>query len=308
MRQVFPEDEYELKPLPEDHAVWRSKYLLSPDVHPLWGIEHGCRTVVIYTPKDLSCGWNQAENQPDHPFVVKSIRVGQNVVDYATGKELPADKLTPRDTTKFAKETAKRGALYIAKLKHAGEWNIAPLAIPNLTSFLRKDFKMDVVVNHREIYANDPNLVYYPLIYLHGRAGVSFPPDQMQTLRRHLEPGGGVIFADAACGSEAFDASFRKFIAELLPDHPLEPIPPDDEELFKARFDLTKVQYTPSAGGGTGPAQLEGVKINGHWAVIYSRYDIGCALERQQGLDCKGYTHESALRIAANIVLYATLP
>ncbi len=308
MQEVFPEDEYDLKPLPEDHAVWRSKYLLSPDVHPLWGIEHGCRTVVIYTPKDLSCGWNQAENQPDHPFVVKSIRVGQNVVDYATGKELPADKLTPRDTTKFSKEVAKRGALYVAKLKHAGEWNIAPLAIPNLTSFLRKDLKMDVVVNHREIYANDPNLIYYPLIYLHGRAGVSFPPEQMQILRRHLEPGGGVIFADAACGSEAFDASFRKFVAELLPDHPLEPIPPDDEQLFKARFDLTRVQYTPSAGGGVGPAQLEGVKINGHWAVIYSRYDIGCALERQQGLDCKGYTHESALQIAANIVLYATLP
>ena len=50
------------------------------------------------------------------------------------------------------------------------------------------------------------------------------------------------------------------------------------------------------------------MKINGRWAVIYSKYDIGCALERHQGLDCKGYAYESAMRIAANIVIYATLP
>ena len=49
-------------------------------------------------------------------------------------------------------------------------------------------------------------------------------------------------------------------------------------------------------------------KLNGHWAVIYSKYDIGCALERHQGLDCKGYSPESAVRIATNIVIYATLP
>ncbi len=309
MKEIFPEDDYELKPLPEDHAVWRSRHRLTPDVHPLWGIEHGCRTVVIYTPADLSCGWNQAENQPGHPLVVKSLRVGQNVVDYATGRELPADKLTTRETVQFASETAKRGALHIAKLEHAGEWNIAPLAIPNLSTFLRKELKLDVVINHRSIFANDPNLVYYPLLYIHGRAGLSFPPEHMQILRRHLEPGGGVIFADAACGSTAFDAAFRKFVADLLPDQKLVPIPPDDEIFhLPGGFDLSNVRYTRAAGGNAGLPQLEGVKINGHWAIIYSRYDIGCALERQQGLDCKGYDHESALQIAANIVLYATLP
>jgi len=38
------------------------------------------------------------------------------------------------------------------------------------------------------------------------------------------------------------------------------------------------------------------------------RFDLGCALERHQGLDCKGYSYESALHIAANIVIYSTLP
>jgi len=310
MKEIFPEADYELHPLSAEHPVWRAKWPLSPEVHPLWGIEHGCRTVVIYSPTDLSCFWNQSENQPGNEAVIKSVRVGQNIVDYATGRELPADKLTIREVKDFKLESApKRGALHIAKLHHAGDWNVAPLAVPNLTTMLRDRRKFDVVLNHREIYAGDPNLIHYPLIYVHGRAALSFPDRDMQALRRHLEPGGGTFFADAACGSPAFDASFRRFVAELLPDRKLEPIPAEDELYTeKVGYDLADVQFSKAAGGSKGRPRLEGVKLNGHWAIIYSPYDIGCALERQQGLDCKGYTHESAMRIAANIVLYSTLP
>ena len=311
MKEIFPEPEYDLHPLAADHPVWRAKWPLAPDVHPLWGIEHGCRTVVIYSPADLSCFWNQMEVQPANPAVVKANRVGQNVVDYVTGRELPADKLEVRTTTKFVAEGAKRGALHIAKLKHAGDWNIAPLAIPNLATLLRDKLHFDVVINHREILPRDPNLVNYPLLYLHGRAAFSFNAEDLASLRRHLEPGGGTIFADAACGSPAFDASFRRFVKELLPQNALVPIPKDDEIYSKKTgFDLSDVEYTKAANGGRDFPRLEGVKLNGHWAIIYSKYDLGCALERAQGqaLDCKGYTHESALRTAANIVIYGTLP
>ncbi|MEO6807651.1 MAG: DUF4159 domain-containing protein [Isosphaeraceae bacterium] len=310
MKEIFPEPEYDLHPLPEEHAVWRAKFELTPDVHPLWGVEHGCRTVVIYSPEDLSCAWNQAEAQPAHAMVEKARRVGLNVVYYATGHELPADRLEVRDVRQIKLEPAKRGALHIGKLRHAGEWNVAPLAIPNLTSMLRSALKFDVVINHKEIYPRDPNLMNFPLIYIHGRAAMSFSDQDMEALRKHINPGGGTLFADAACGSPAFDSAFRRFIVELLPDNPLVPIPRDDEIYTKqVGFDLSKVQYTKAAGGGDDFPQLEGVKIDGHWAIIYSKYDIGCALERQQGgIDCKGYTHESALKIAANIVLYATMP
>ncbi len=95
-----------------------------------------------------------------------------------------------------------------------------------------------------------------------------------------------------------------------MPNNPLVPIPRDDElySATKVGFDLSDCQYTRAAGGGKDYPQLEGVKINGHWAIIYSKYDIGCALERHSGLDCKGYNYESALKIAANIVIYSTLP
>ena len=37
-------------PWPRTTPSGGPKHLLTPDVHPLWGIEHGCRTVVIYSP------------------------------------------------------------------------------------------------------------------------------------------------------------------------------------------------------------------------------------------------------------------
>ena len=309
MEAVFPDPEYKLKALAADHPVWRSKHLLNPSDHSLLGIEHGCRTVVIYSPEDLSCDWNQLETQAELPRVIKSTRIGQNIVDYATGREMPADKLSTPEAKNFRPEPARRGALRIAKLKHAGDWNVAPLAIPNLTSTLRDKLKFDVVINHKELIPTDPNLVHYPLIYIHGRAALTFGDEDKEAIRRHIEPGGGIFFADAACGSPAFDIAFRKFVAELLPANPLVPIPRDDE-LYTAKihYDLSEVQYSQAAGGGKALPELEGVKINGRWAVIYSKYDIGCALERNSGLDCKGYSYESAVRIAANIVIYATLP
>jgi hypothetical protein len=310
MTEVFPQEDYKLRPLSEDHPVWRAKNILDAQAHPLWGIEHGCRTVVIYSPADLSCYWNQSERSPNNPAVIGAIKVGENVIDYATGREMPADKLTIRETHDFKADAPKRNALRIAKLKHAGDWNVAPQAVANLMDVLSKPpFRYDVVKTQYDLYPRDPNLIYYPLIYIHGRAALSFGKEDLEALRRHIDPASGTIFADAACGSTAFDAAFRRFTAELLPNNPLVPIPRDDE-LYSTKVgaDLSDVQYTKAAGGHRDFPQLEGVKINDHWAIIYSKYDIGCALERHTGIECKGYTYESALKIAGNIVIYSTLP
>jgi hypothetical protein len=53
---------------------------------------------------------------------------------------------------------------------------------------------------------------------------------------------------------------------------------------------------------------LEGIKLQGRWVLLYSKYDIGCALERHQSADCLGYHPDSALKIAGAAVLYALRP
>ncbi len=94
-----------------------------------------------------------------------------------------------------------------------------------------------------------------------------------------------------------------------MPNNPLVPIPKhDDFYTRKLGYDLSDAKRTPAAGGKADYPDLEGVQVDGRWAIIYSKLDLGCALQKQAGIECKGYTHETALRIATNIVLYATLP
>jgi hypothetical protein len=83
LNEVFPEPESPLYNLAEDHPVWRAKHRLNPNTHPLWGLEREGRTVLIYSPQDLSCFWHQAERSMDNPAVTKAVNVGQNVVAHA---------------------------------------------------------------------------------------------------------------------------------------------------------------------------------------------------------------------------------
>jgi len=96
MKELFPEEPFKLRPLLEDHPVWRAKHMISPNIHPLWGIERGGKTLVIYSPHDLSCYWNQSEISPENTAVIRAIKIGQNVVEYVTGHKLPPDKLSVR--------------------------------------------------------------------------------------------------------------------------------------------------------------------------------------------------------------------
>jgi hypothetical protein len=203
-----------------------------------------------------------------------------------------------------------RGALRIARLKHAGDWNIAPRAIPNLIDALRKPpLRIGLNVESKHLSPRDPDLTHYPLIFIQGREAFAFSTADLAALRRYLEPGWGTLFADAACGSAAFDASFRRFVTELFPNHPLVPIPRDDD-LYSTRvgFDLKDCHYTKATGGRRDYPQFEGVKLVDRWAIIYSKYGVACAWERDHDGGCKGYLHADAVKIGVNVVMYSTLP
>ena len=206
----------------------------------------------------------------------------------------------------------RRGAFQIATLRATGVQRVAASDLSNLTKMLRDSLKFDVNLDTEELTAQAPDLIHYPLIYLRGHAPLDFSQKDRLALRRHLDPGGGTLFVDAACGSPDFDAAFRRFVADLIPEKPLVPIPRNDG-FFRAKLDtanlnLAGAKRTPAAGGKADFPDLEGVQVDGRWVVIYSKIDVGSAIQNLRDLDCKGYTHESALRIATNIVLYATLP
>ena len=111
--------------------------------------------------------------------------------------------------------------------------------------------------------------------------------------------------------------AFRRELAEALPGHAIERIPPDDP-LFTTAFggyDIRQVTLRdPETADAARPAaartrqvepQLEGIRIDGRWAVIFSPYDISCALEEHEAFGCRGYTREDAARIGLNVLLYS---
>jgi hypothetical protein len=94
MKQVFPEKDCELRQLPANHPIWRAKHILTAGEYPLWGIQQGGRTVVLYSPKDLSCHWNVADGAGENRIADVAVRIGENVIEFATRGAEPIDRLS----------------------------------------------------------------------------------------------------------------------------------------------------------------------------------------------------------------------
>jgi hypothetical protein len=56
------------------------------------------------------------------------------------------------------------------------------------------------------------------------------------------------------------------------------------------------------------PPELEGIRMDDRYGVIFSQFDLSCALEKHDSLECRGYTREDAARIGLNVLLYALQP
>jgi hypothetical protein len=317
IKELWPEPEHKLEPLDANHPIWRAHFPVPAGSFGLKGLQMGCKTVLVYSPEDLSCLW-ESNKFNDEKFAggraVLAFRLGANIVAYATGMEPPRPRLTEMTLPVLReREVIPRGALRVAQLKHGGDWHPAPRAMPTLLAHLSKLAGVEVALKTAELDVTNPSLADFKFLYMHGRGDFHFAPEELDKLRFNLETG-GLLFADACCGKPKFDAAFRKFVQELFPKQKLEAVSPTDE-LFSKDLNgeaLTEANIRCRQQSGAEfrnmPPALEGIKLNNRWVVIYSRYDIGCALERHQSSDCLGYDHASALRIGSAAILYTLRP
>ena len=87
LKEIFPAPESQLHPLADDHPVWTARHKLKPDDLALWGLQKAGKTVLVYSPRDLSCSWNRRDRYPGESNTVRAIQVGENVVDYASRRK-----------------------------------------------------------------------------------------------------------------------------------------------------------------------------------------------------------------------------
>ncbi|HVU89666.1 MAG TPA: DUF4159 domain-containing protein [Pirellulales bacterium] len=324
VERVFPEPEYKLRLLPPEHPIWSAEEPVDARYQrPLWGIDLGCRTCVVYCPENLSCYWELAREHRERKYggdmearIDAAKKIGVNVLAYATNRD-PKYKLDlPQLAGAGPREAFDRAKLYVATVRHSGGANVAPLALPNLLRYLSGELGLRANTDDRELGLADDRLFEFPVVFMHGREKFSLSEQEREKLKTFLQRG-GVLFADAICTSEAFAGAFRQEIATMFPDHPLKTISADDP-LFTTKyggFDLKTVTRReaapPDADGRPKTAvrevapELEVLQLDDRYAVIFSRYDLSCALEKHETAGCFGYSSDSAARIGLNALLYA---
>ena len=312
-KEMFPDNPLTL--LPDSHAVWLAsgKFAVPPGEFPLWGIQQGCKTILMYSPKAISGYWEG--NATSIGRAATAFQLGANIIAYATGLEAPKPRLTEVEIFKGdLKSAVRRGFLRVAQIKHEGDWQPAPLAMRNLMADVRKS-GLDVSLETIPLPLASDNIVDFRFLYMHGRSAFNFQKQQMNQLRFNLETG-GVLLADACCGAKSFDTSFRTFMDQLWEDKKLklQPIPLTDElyshqlngeALRELRCRREGADGKPEPGFKNVTPLLEGIKLNNRWVVIYSKYDLGCALEKHKSTDCLGYDYDSALKLGKAAVFYS---
>jgi hypothetical protein len=306
MKRLYPDNQ--LRPLGPEHPIWRSHSIIKPEFAEwtkLEGINMGCKTVVVFSPKPLAGYWE--ENQTSEGRGHEAFRLGANIVAYATGLEMPNVRLTPGSVADDkADRVVPRGVFQVAQLRHEGDWQPAPRAMSNLMRSLREQHKLDVDLRTTDLEFTSLDLFKFKFLYLHGRGRFVPSDDGVDNLRASLKAG-STLLSDACCGSPAFDAAFREMAARLFPGLKLEPIPVDDP-LYSADINGEKIEsirVRANSGYDAQPPALEGIKVDGRWAVVYSRLDLGCALEKHASPECRGHDHESAMRLATAAALYS---
>ena len=320
-----------LQLLPEDHPIWTMEAKVDPAyVRPIYGADLGCRTSVVLIPAasdgvgtvSLSCLWELADPLRRGPEYTESVEaridaalaIGQNILAYATGRELKnKDEAAEEAALRAGEMGGRRGDFFAALLTLGRGSPCAPRAIPRLMEKINETIPVQTVV--RQVRPEADQLGGAPLLFFHGRQAFTLSSDQAAALRDYFS-WGGFLFANAVCGSRAFADSFAAEMKKVFPDARFEPIPADDplfSSLYGGKEIRTLAVRRPRAEAGerrgweekSEPPRLYGIKQEGRWVVVFSPFDVSCALEARAQSTCSGYTPESAYNLSVNVVLYA---
>ncbi len=316
MEQVFPGRPMR-KMLPEE-PVFSSYYKLGAfnykkgdgaeytDEPCLEGIDFGCRTGVIFSPVDMTCGWDGHEHPRGLRVLIDQARqIGANLVTYVLGS-YQLGRFLSSTKVYFESEAPSRDDFVFAQLMHEGDWDPDPSAVHNLLKHARDNSTLEVKFKRQNVQLKDPKTTTYPLLYMTGHREFHWDQEEVARLQRYLKAG-GMLIADACCGRMSFDMAFRSEIAKVFPDQRLERLA-SDHPLYHCHNDVRTVEYTPRVREDFGPfesPELEGIELDGRLAVVYSKFDLGNGWEQFPHAYSYGLKDQAALDIGTNAIVYA---
>jgi hypothetical protein len=181
-----------------------------------------------------------------------------------------------------------------------GDWYGNPSSLPNLLAAIRAETAFPVADREVTVTLDSPALWDVPYLYMTGHGNVHFSDRELVVLRQYLEQG-GFLHADDNYG---MDASFRREIARLFPDHPLVDVPLDHPI-----YSIVNAfpQGLPKVHEHDGkPAEGLGVFLGDRLVVFYSyQSDLGDGWEDPEVHHDPPKIREAALRMGVNLFTYA---
>jgi hypothetical protein len=302
VRDYLPQQK--LEALPRDHPVYTALYDIPlADRPPLEAVMGPCWVSLLYAPRGLSCEWDIAD------YEHANFRLGANIAAYVTGMQKLEGKLSEPVYYRRpeARPVERRGAFTMGQIVHGANWQPHKLAWGKVLEQANSTAGLSVYSRPVPIRLGADSPFEAQMLYLTGIEDLTLAEDARKELRLYLERG-GFVFAEAACSSPRFDASFRELMLqpELFPDQRLRRMP-FGHPLFRTGFEISAVSYSPSArqkGAVSSQPMLEFIEMDGRAAVVYSKLDISSAIDGHPCHGCASVLEPSASQLAMNIVLY----
>ncbi len=189
------------------------------------------------------------------------------------------------------------GIVQVANLVYAGTKSSQCFS----DHFLVKAEKDSAISTSRRFHAvklSSDDVYEFPLVIMTGEGNFELSDKEREVLRRYVQRG-GFLLASAGCSSQEWDRAFRREMARVFPNHPLQPIDMS-HPIFHTVYDVR------SLGPKHGRAKpLEGISLGGRLGVVYSQDGLNDTRHTQGCCCCGGNEILNAVEVNVNILAYA---
>ncbi|CAN5418815.1 hypothetical protein BH10PLA1_BH10PLA1_20980 [soil metagenome] len=143
-----------------------------------------------------------------------------------------------------------RAPIVVSKLQYFepggkwGKWNQRSRDAANMVRWIGRTVERELAFQIIDLKASLSDMLETPILYIAGSDPLNFSPGDEAKIKAYIE-GGGILLANADCGSQAFATSVKKLAKDIYPDAEFTELPQDDL-IYTAYYPRNKWKTKPS--------------------------------------------------------------